>query len=110
MKVLPLSYPAGRDQLLSLFELSDHAAAGLRVGTARIEQGRRVPETAYSSHGAHEVSVIMKGLLSVEIAGQLLAVKAGDVTVIEPGEAHSALALEDTEVFWILFGPLGGGE
>jgi quercetin dioxygenase-like cupin family protein len=74
------------------------------MGTAKIQKGDWVPQNGYSSHEQHEISVILKGLLEVEIDGQISKVKNGEVVMIPAGEAHRTLALEDSELIWFWFG------
>jgi quercetin dioxygenase-like cupin family protein len=74
------------------------------MGTAKIQKGDWVPVTGYSSHQQHEISLILKGQLEIEIAGQTTQLKHGEVVMIPAGEAHRTLALEDSELIWFWFG------
>jgi quercetin dioxygenase-like cupin family protein len=91
-------------QVLDQLELPAETSASLKMGTAKIQKGDWVPQTGYSSHAQHEVSVILKGLLEIEIAGQTTPLKHGEVVMIPAGEAHRTLALEDSELIWFWFG------
>ncbi len=91
-------------QVLDQLELPAETSASLKMGTAKIQKGDWVPVTGYSSHQQHEISLILKGLLEIEIAGQTTKLKHGEVVMIPAGEAHRTLALEDTELIWFWFG------
>ena len=104
MKVFQLEYPQLPLQVLDQLELAPEANASLKMGTAKILKGDWIPQTGYSQHEQHEVSVILKGLLEVEIDGQISRLKNGDAVMIPAGEAHRTIALEDAELIWFWFG------
>jgi quercetin dioxygenase-like cupin family protein len=107
MEIRKLIYPEGDDQVLSLLELSEEERAGLELGTACIAKGDRVPREGNSRHEQHEIAVILKGALDVEIEGRTTRVRAGDLTVIPAGQEHAARALDETELVWVFFGGAG---
>jgi quercetin dioxygenase-like cupin family protein len=102
-----LMYARGEEQVLSLLELPEEERAGFRLGTASIAKGDRVPREGVSRHEQHEIAVIVKGALDVEIEGRTTRVEAGDVTVIPAGQEHAARALDETELVWVFFGRAG---
>jgi quercetin dioxygenase-like cupin family protein len=104
VKVFQLEYPELPMQVLDQLELPAEASASLKMGTAKIQKGDWVPLTGYSSHEQHEISLILKGQLEIEIAGQATKLKDGEVVMIPAGEAHRTLALEDSELIWFWFG------
>lgn len=104
MKVFPLEYPQLPLQVLDQLELPAEASASLKMGTAKIQKGDWIPAAGYSSHEQHEVSVILKGLLEIEVTGQSTTLKHGEVVMIPAFEAHRTLALEDSELIWFWFG------
>ncbi len=104
MKVFQLEYPQLPLQVLDQLELPAEASASLKMGTAKVQKGDWIPVTGYSSHAQHEISVILKGLLEVEIDGQISRVKNGDAVMIPAGEAHRTFALEESELIWFWFG------
>jgi len=106
MRVYKVSFPSSGELVSSLVALPELPSAALRVGVARIPVGVRVPDEGYSSHRAHELSLLLRGVLQVESGGQKHLVQAGELTLIPAGEAHSALAVgkEDVELLWIWFG------
>lgn len=105
-----LDYPQSPQQVLSLLRLPAESLADLELGTARLARGERVPLEGNSQHARHEVSVILKGALDVDIEGGSTRVAAGEVTVIPAGQKHTAIALEETELIWVFFGGDGEGE
>ena len=104
MKLFHLEYAAHPAQVLSILDMPPEQSAILKMGTARIQKGDWVPISGHSSHEQHEVSVILKGKLEIESGGQPGMMQAGDISLIPAGEAHRALALEDTELIWFWFG------
>lgn len=104
MEVFKLKYPSAPEQVLSLLELKPEQWAGLKMGTVRLNKGDWVPLEGHSRHEQHEVSVILSGGLEVECAGERSTLRAGDVSLIHPGEEHRARAIEDTELIWLWFG------
>lgn len=110
VKTRQLEYPRSPDQVLSLLRLPQEELADLELGTARFAEGERVPRQGDSQHQRHEVSVILKGALDVDIEGDTRRVAAGEVTVIPAGQKHTARALEETELIWVFFGGDGEGK
>ena len=104
MKVFQLEYPQHPLQVLDQLELAPEANASLKMGTAKIQKGDWIPQTGYSQHEQHEVSVIIKGKLEIEVAGEISSLKNGDAVMIPAGEAHRTMALEDAELIWFWFG------
>jgi quercetin dioxygenase-like cupin family protein len=104
VKVFPLEYPQLPLQVLDQLELPAEASASLKMGTAKIQKGDWIPVAGYSTHEQHEISVILKGQLEIEVAGQSTRLKNGDAVIIPAGEAHRTLALEDSELIWFWFG------
>lgn len=104
MKVFQLEYPQLPLQVLEQLELPAETSASLKMGTAKIQKGDWIPVTGYSSHEQHEVSVILKGELEIEVGGITTPLKHGEVVMIPAGEAHRTFALEDSELIWFWFG------
>jgi len=91
-------------QLLSLFDLPEIAGANLQSGFAVFPEGLRQPEENMAPHEEYELSIILSGSLEVETAQGKQIVGPGTVSLIPPGEAHAARALEPSSVFYVLYG------
>jgi quercetin dioxygenase-like cupin family protein len=104
MEVFKLKYPNAPEQVLSLLELPPEQQASLKMGTVRLRGGEWVPLEGYSRHTQHELSVILRGGLEVECAGEHSTIEAGEMAWIPAGEPHRAKATEDTELIWFWFG------
>jgi quercetin dioxygenase-like cupin family protein len=104
VKVFPLEYPQLPLQVLDQLELPAEASASLKMGTAKVQKGDWIPVIGYSSHEQHEVSVLLKGQLEIEVGGKTTALNHGEVVMIPAGEAHRTFALEDSELIWFWFG------
>ena len=101
---IPLDFAAHPGQVLQLLDLPPEKLAGLRVGTARLAKGEWVPSEGTSKHAQDEVSIFLRGSATLEADGNVRQVGMGEVIVIPAGEAHRSQALEDCEIFWMLFG------
>lgn len=89
-----------------LLELHTQGRAALQVGSVRLAAGERVPSEGTSQHPVDEISLIVRGSLRAESAGEQVQLTAGEVTLIPAGEAHWAVAGEEgAEIFWLWFGP-----
>lgn len=104
---VPLSYAEHPSQVLQLLDLPPEKLAGLRVGTARLSKGEWVPPQGTSTHAQDEVSIFLSGSATLESGGETREVGPGQIVVIPAGEAHRSQALEDCEIFWMLFGESG---
>lgn len=80
--------------------------SGVKVGRVIIRAGEKVPLTGVSKHTENEYSIILKGSLVTEIAGEKIRVSAGDATFISKGEEHIATndGEEDCELVFVLVG------
>lgn len=107
-KFIPLSYAEHPTQVLQLLDLPPEKLAGLRVGTARLAKGEWVPPEGSSAHAQDEVSIFLSGSATLESGGETREVRPGEVIMIPAGEAHRSRALEDCEIFWMLFGESDG--
>ena len=103
-KFIPLNYAEHPSQVLQLLNLPPEKLAGLRVGTARLSKGEWVPPEGMSTHAQDEVSIFLSGSATLESGGETRKVGPGEVIVVPAGEAHRSQALEDCEIFWMLFG------
>jgi len=101
---LQLQFAEQPDQVLELLALPADKKAGIRVGTAILKKGERIPAEGQAVHPQTEISLILKGDLLVETASEHRRMQPGDVVRLAPGEAHHSIAHEDTEIFWVLFG------
>lgn len=63
-----------------------------------------MPPVGTSTHAQDEVSIFLKGTATLEAGGETRQVTTGEVIHIPAGEAHRSQALEDCEIFWMLFG------
>ncbi len=107
MQLLKMDFPSSPDLVLRLLE-GQIGSDAVQVGTAKILQGERVPQAGFSSHAQHELSVILSGRLKVQSGDWYGEISSGDITIIPAQEEHSAVALEDTTLFWVWFGTLHG--
>lgn len=103
-KFIPLNYAEHPSQVLQLLSIPPEKMAGLRVGTARLAKGEAVPPQGASTHAQDEVSVFLSGSATLQSGGETREVGMGEVILIPAGEAHRSQALEDCEIFWMLFG------
>lgn len=103
-KFIPLSYAEHPSQVLQLLDIPPESLAGLRVGTARLSKGEWVPPQGTSAHAQDEVSIFLSGSATLEAGGETRQVGTGEVILVPAGEAHRSQALEDSEIFWMLFG------
>lgn len=103
-KFIPLNYAERPNQVLQLLDLPPERLAGLRVGTAKLSKGEWVPPEGTSTHAQDEVSIFLSGSATLESGGETRTVGPGEVIVVPAGEAHRSQALEDCEIFWMLFG------
>jgi len=107
-RIIPLTYAEHPSQVLQLLDLPPEKVAGLRVGTARLAKGERVPPEGESVHAQDEVSILLKGTATLDAGGVTREVGPGEVVYIPAGEPHSSEAKEDCEIFWVLFGGSDG--
>lgn len=75
------------------------------AGLCHWARGQRSPESGLRASAAHEIAYVVRGALRVETATGTLEVRAGDFVTTSPAVPHSATALEDTDVFFVLLDP-----
>lgn len=68
----------------------------LAVQRAYLSKGAAFPR---HSHEAYEYLIVYRGRLRVKLNGDEQIVKTGEAAILQPGQAHSVEALEET---WIL--------
>ena len=105
MKVYKMPVSDGTVSIENLVELFGGSTANLRIGSATFPAGTRHPETGYSVHDHHEVSLILSGEIGLDTPdGSFRAFAPGDLVHIEPGEEHAPRPIIDSQVLFILFG------
>ena len=104
MNILSTPAASGAVDILSLLKLGPEAGAAIDVGVASFPPDIRFPDTGYSVHDQHEVSLILEGETEIETPDGVTTVRAGDIVHLEPGEQHAAIARTPTRVFYILYG------
>lgn len=106
MKIFKLQPTAGTT--ISAVSVNEMAAFGpeeggdLKVGNAMFPKGVRHPAEGLKPHKEREISYIIEGAFDVHLEEGTQRVEAGDLVVIEPGEAHATTALADSRVIYIL--------
>ncbi len=75
-------------------------------GIAHWSQGSRSPEQGMRCSAEHEFIYLVRGRLTVETPAGLQQVQAGDLVTFSPSVLHSAVALEDSDVYFVLINPL----
>lgn len=103
-RFIPLKFATQPAQVLELLALTPDRLAGLRVGTAKVAKGERVPPQGYSTHAQDEISLLLAGSVTLEAGGGSREVGAGELVWIPAGEAHRSLAHEESEIVWMLYG------
>lgn len=58
----------------------------------------------------HEVYLVAQGRSTVRVEQQILELKAGDVLILEPGEAHTFLSSSNDYFHFVIHMPPTGGE
>ncbi len=104
MDIFPLPDSTGEVDISSLLNLGPFDHAGIDVGSASFPPGIRFPESGWSQHAQHEISIILNGGLMIELPGETIEAGAGQVIHLEPGEQHAATASAETQVFYVLYG------
>jgi len=104
MDIRTLPQPSGDIDITSLLTLGPQDGAAIDVGTAFFPPDIRFPQTGFSVHQQHEVSLLLEGELAIETPGETQIVKAGQVIHLLPGEQHAATAISRARVYYILFG------
>lgn len=88
----------------SLLDLMPEGTGRLQIGTATFPKDKRHPETGLAPHAQREISLILEGAFDLETSEGIRRVEAGDLIILDPGEAHASVALTDSKVFYVLFG------
>lgn len=104
MRVLQLTKAGDSVDISELMALGPLELAALKVGCAHFPAGSRQPATGASVHAQDEVSLILSGELDIETVHGKQRIKAGDLVHIPAGEAHSAIALSNVSLLFVLFG------
>jgi quercetin dioxygenase-like cupin family protein len=104
MEVRTLPEPSEDVDIASLLTLGPQTEGAIDVGTASFPPGVRFPETGFSVHEQHEVSLLLEGEFVLETLEGTHIVKAGQMIHFLPGEQHAATAVSEARVFYILFG------
>jgi len=104
MQVLKTDFVGSDFMLERLLELGPKRKAALEVGTVEFAAGYRHPQDGMSVHSQDEISLILSGRLVVEHPSGNAELGAGDVVFIPAGEPHASRALEQSRVYFVLFG------
>ena len=88
----------------TLMELVPIDSGNATFGVATISAGTRHPAQDMSPHDQHEISYIIEGSMDLYTEEGTVAIKAGQVVMLEAGEKHATLAETDSKVFWALYG------
>ncbi len=99
---------AGDYDLKPLEALALDGARSAQTGVCRIGAGRRSPEAGFRTSGRHEIAMLLKGRVRVDLPdGTQRIVVAPSVIVSSPAEDHATTALEDADIFYVLVDPPG---
>ncbi|MDA5194155.1 cupin domain-containing protein [Govanella unica] len=104
MQIKKLDLGTDEFSVTTLTELLPEGKGRLKIGTATFPKGKRYPETGLAPHAEREFSLVLEGALDIETADGIRRAAAGEVIIMNPGEPHASLALEDSKVFYVLFG------
>lgn len=63
--------------------------------------GLRIPDVGMSSHAEFEISLVLSGAFELESGGVRAGLKAGDLVIVPPGEAHFFDVVADTRIFTV---------
>lgn len=77
----------------------------LRIGTALLPAGARIPDTGASLHAGHELSVILSGRAETESGGEAAVIGGGMVSIIPAGEPHVAVVREEMRLVYFMLEP-----
>lgn len=105
MRTFAIAFPDNGAMTRELGVLDLPGGHRLRIGSAVLPAGTRVPETGASIHAGHELSVILSGRLSAESGGVPARIEAGMVSVIPAGEAHIATVEEEMRLVYFMLEP-----
>ena len=86
-----------------LFNIQKEGMA-FQLGTVRLAKGTRLPETGFTRHPEHEISIVQKGKIEMlnEDGGVMSYLNTGEVVYIEALEAQAGNILENTEIIYFL--------
>lgn len=82
----------------------DRVSSG-EVGLCRWGRGKRSPESGLRASARHEIAYVIRGRLQISTAEHQHIAQAGDILLSCPTEPHCVVALEDSEVFFVLLNP-----
>ena len=102
MDVIRIEYPEN-DRLRTLVRLDKSGGRRHEVGTAFLPKGSRMPDTGWSAHARHEVSIILEGKILTRSDGKEVVLSAGDIVSIPEGQSQHTEVLENTRLVYIFF-------
>lgn len=72
----------------------------LEIGDGKLVD---VPEGEVThSHPYHEYYVVLEGEAKLEVEGQTVEMRAGQVVMVEPGERHRVVGISEQGARWII--------
>lgn len=105
-KIHPMPALSGSYDLRPLESPVFEGAQSAQIGVVRIGAGTRSPAEGYRASAKHEIATILKGRVRVDLPnGESRIADVGSVIVSSPAEIHATMALEDTEIFYVLVDP-----
>lgn len=109
MNILSLPREGAAAGIASLLQLRPDGGPAVDVGIATFPRDIRYPETGYSAHEQHEVSLVLSGEITLETKSGLHVAKTGGVIHMAPGEQHAVIAKCHAQVFYVLLGAAPSG-
>ncbi|MFB7142312.1 MULTISPECIES: cupin domain-containing protein [unclassified Bacillus (in: firmicutes)] len=90
--------------LKTIFNENSIEGGKTQFGTVLVPPKARIPISGFGSHNQDEYSIVIKGSIYTESAGESFHLTAGDATLIPAGEEHWAIndSDEDCEIVWVL--------
>ncbi len=104
MLILSLPEFTEPSDIQSVLTLGPQDQAAIDVGVASFTSGCRSPESGFSVHEQHEISLLLEGEFILETPEESRIVRAGQLIHFQPGEQHASTATRDSRVYYILFG------
>lgn len=104
MEIKKITYPTVDEHYNKSFFHIKNEKIDFQFGTVFLKKGTRIPETGFTKHDSHEISIIQEGRIQMlnedgSINGNL---EKGDVIYIEAFEAQAGNVLEDTKIIYTL--------
>lgn len=104
MEIKKITYPKKNEHYnKSLFQVKNEGV-DFQFGTVFLKKGTRIPESGFTKHPSHEISIIQKGKIEMlnEDGSSKGYLQEGDVIYIKAFEPQAGNVLEDTSLIYTL--------